>query len=45
VITSSSATMVRGTFTFTGTNASGGTGTVTVQGSFSAPCAPGTTCL
>ena len=44
VITSSSAWEVRGTFTFTATDAAGGTATVTVNGSFSAQCAPGTTC-
>ena len=44
VITSSSASSVRGTFTFTGTDASGGTASVTVNGSFDAPCAPGLTC-
>lgn len=44
VITSSSSSSVRGTFTFTATNASGGTGSVTVQGSFDAQCAPGIPC-
>ncbi len=44
VITSSSAASVRGTFTFTATDAAGGAGTVTAQGSFNAPCAPGITC-
>ena len=44
VITSSSSSSVRGTFTFTATNASGGTGSVTVQGSFNAECAPGIPC-
>ena len=44
VITSSSASSVRGNFTFTGTDASGGTSSVTVNGSFDAPCAPGLTC-
>ncbi|MFL5630282.1 MAG: DUF6252 family protein [Gemmatimonadaceae bacterium] len=44
VITSSSQSEVRGTFTFTATDASGGTGTVSVQGSFTAQCAPGTVC-
>ncbi|MFL5639942.1 MAG: hypothetical protein ACJ78M_11245 [Gemmatimonadaceae bacterium] len=44
VITSSSPSEVRGTFTFTATEASGGTGTVSVQGSFTAQCAPGTSC-
>jgi len=45
VITTSSSSSVRGTFTFTATNATGGTGTVTVQGSFNALCAPGIACL
>jgi hypothetical protein len=44
VITSSSATAVRGTFTFTATDPAGGPGTVTAHGSFNAPCAPGITC-
>jgi hypothetical protein len=44
VITASSSSSVRGTFTFTATNASGGTGSVTVNGSFTAECAPGVTC-
>ncbi|MFL5526875.1 MAG: hypothetical protein ACJ79I_10675, partial [Gemmatimonadaceae bacterium] len=44
VITSSSPSEVRGTFTFAATEASGGTGTVSVQGSFTAQCAPGTSC-
>jgi hypothetical protein len=44
VITASSSASVRGTFTFTATNASGGTGSVTVNGSFTAECAPGMTC-
>jgi hypothetical protein len=44
VITSSSPSAVRGTFTFTATNVSGGTASVTVNGSFNAPCAPGMTC-
>lgn len=44
VITSSSSTSVRGTFSFTATNASGGAGSVTVQGSFNAECAPGLPC-
>ena len=45
VITSSSRSVVRGTFTFTATDPAGGTGTVTAHGSFDAQCAPGTTCL
>lgn len=44
VITSSSSSAVRGTFTFTATNVAGGTGSVTVNGSFNAQCAPGMTC-
>lgn len=44
VITASSSSSVRGTFTFTATNASGGTGSVTVNGSFTAECAFGVTC-
>jgi hypothetical protein len=44
IITSSSTSAVRGTFSFTATNVSGGAGTVTVNGSFNAPCAPGMTC-
>jgi len=44
VITSSSSTSVRGTFTFTATDPSGGPGTVTAHGSFSAQCAPGVAC-
>ena len=43
VITSSSSTAVRGTFTFTATNVSG-VGSVTAQGAFNAQCAPGTAC-
>ena len=45
VITSSSSTAVRGSFTFTATDPSGGASSVTVQGSFNAPCAPGMSCL
>ena len=45
VITSSSSTAVRGTFTFTATDQAGGANSVTVQGSFNAPCAPGMSCL
>lgn len=44
VITSSSPTGVRGTFTFTATDPSGGPGTITANGSFNAPCAPGMGC-
>ncbi len=44
VITSSSSSAVRGTFTFTATDPSGGTSSVTAHGSFNAQCAPGTTC-
>ena len=43
VITRSSPSEVFGTFTFTATE-TGGTGSVTVNGSFKAPCAPGTVC-
>jgi hypothetical protein len=35
---------VRGTFTFSATDITGGTGTVSAHGSFSAQCAPGTGC-
>lgn len=45
VITSSSSSAVRGSFTFTATDPAGGTSAVTVQGSFNAPCAPGMGCL
>jgi hypothetical protein len=45
VITRSSASEVRGTFTFTATDPVGGASTVTAQGSFTAQCAPGMTCL
>ena len=44
VITSSSSSAVRGTFTFTATDPAGGTSSVTAHGSFDAPCAPGITC-
>lgn len=44
VITSSSTSLVSGTFTFTATDATSGSGTVTVQGTFDARCAPGTGC-
>ena len=45
VITSSSSSSVRGSFTFTATDPAGGTSAVTVQGSFNAQCAPGMSCL
>lgn len=45
VITSSSPSGVKGTFTFTGTRVSGTPSTVTAQGSFNAKCAPGLACL
>jgi len=44
VITSSSSSQVRGTFTFSGTDVTGGTSTVSAHGSFSAQCAPGIGC-
>jgi hypothetical protein len=44
LVTSSSASVVRGTFTFSATDPAGGAGSVTVHGSFDAECAPGTTC-
>lgn len=44
VITSSTPSAVRGTFTFTATDPAGGPGTVTAHGSFDAHCAPGTAC-
>lgn len=44
VITSSSPSAVRGTFTFTATDPSAGTSTVSANGSFNAQCAPGYTC-
>ena len=44
VITSSSPSAVKGTFTFTATRTAGGAGTVTAQGSFNAKCAPGFAC-
>ena len=44
VITTSSPSVVRGSFTFTATDPAGGPGTVTAHGSFDAQCAPGTTC-
>jgi hypothetical protein len=45
VITSSSPTSVRGTFTFFATSATNETRSVTVQGTFTAVCPPGATCL
>jgi hypothetical protein len=45
VITSSSPTAVRGTFTFAAESTTDGTRSVTVQGSFAAACPAGTTCL
>jgi len=44
VITSSSSSAVRGTFTFTATDPTSGTSSVTAHGSFDAQCAPGMTC-
>lgn len=44
VITSSSSSAVRGTFTFTGADPAGGASSVTANGSFDAQCAPGITC-
>ncbi len=44
VITSSSPSAVRGTFTFTATDPVGGTSSVTAHGSFYAQCAPGIAC-
>jgi hypothetical protein len=44
VITSSSSSSVRGTFTFTATDPAGGPSSVTAHGSFNAQCAPGITC-
>jgi len=44
VITSSSSSAVRGTFTFTATDPTSGTSSVTAYGSFDAQCAPGITC-
>lgn len=43
VISSSSPSAIRGTFSFTGTDFSG-TATVSVNGSFNAQCAPGNVC-
>lgn len=45
VITRSSASEVRGTFTFTATDPANGNSSVTAQGSFTAQCGPGMTCL
>lgn len=45
VITSSSASEVRGTFTFSATDPANGASTVTAHGSFAAQCAPGMGCL
>jgi Family of unknown function (DUF6252) len=45
VITSSSPSAVKGTFTFTATRAGSTPSTVTAQGSFNAKCAPGLACL
>ena len=45
VITSSSPTSVRGTFTFTATSATNGARSVSVQGAFTAVCPPGAACL
>ena len=44
VITSSSSSKVRGTFTFTATDPTSGTSSVTAHGSFDAQCAPGIAC-
>ena len=44
VIASSSPSAVRGTFTFTATDPTGGTSSVTAHGSFYAQCAPGIAC-
>jgi hypothetical protein len=45
VITSSSPTAVRGTFTFAAESTTNSARTVAVQGSFAAVCPPGATCL
>jgi len=45
VITSSSSSVVRGTFTFTAESTTNSARSVTVEGSFAAMCPPGTTCL
>jgi hypothetical protein len=44
VITSSSSSAVRGTFTFTAGDPSAGASSVTVHGSFDAQCTPGIAC-
>jgi hypothetical protein len=44
VITSSSTTAVRGTFTFTAESTTSSARTVTVQGTFAAMCPPGAAC-
>jgi hypothetical protein len=44
IITSSSSTAVRGTFTFIAESTTNSARTVTVQGAFAARCPPGTTC-
>jgi hypothetical protein len=44
VITSSSSSEVRGTFTFTGTDTEGSAASVSAHGSFIAPCSPGFGC-
>lgn len=44
VITSSSPSEVRGTFTFSAADPSAATSTVSAHGSFTAQCAPGITC-
>jgi hypothetical protein len=44
IITSSSPSAVRGSFTFSATDPAGGPGTVTAHGSFDAQCAAGTMC-
>jgi len=45
VITSSSSSTVRGTFTFTAESGTSSSRTVTVQGAFSAMCPPTASCL
>ena len=44
VITNSSSTAVTGTFTFTATDPTSGSSSVTVQGTFDARCPPGSGC-
>jgi hypothetical protein len=44
VITSSSSSTVSGTFTFTATDPTSPTSTVTAHGTFDAKCAPGIGC-